>query len=194
MGACETTPTSHAHRGSQPTDPRPQQPAGSSSLPIIGRRSPASSSFVLAPRPPRAPTAPGAPTGPRTTRRHEPGTCKESQQNRPPSPTTRSHRVRSARPLDKQDPHGCCNTVSIQQSRGTTTRSTTAFRRGGSLHTSHSTLTTHARRARTVTAAPARNDTGDKVHDFLSTAPGPPSCAALTHRNVRPGPRRTKGP
>src|SRR6266567_4501332 len=66
-------------------------------------------SFVLA----RA--LPGAP-GLRTLQL-DPGPCdgtnpapaRKVSRTGPPSPTTRSHRVRSARPLDKQDqdPHGC---------------------------------------------------------------------------------------
>jgi hypothetical protein len=56
MGACETTPTSHSYPEASPTIPEPrQQPITSKvlPLPIIGRRSPASSSFVVA-RPPGA--------------------------------------------------------------------------------------------------------------------------------------------
>jgi hypothetical protein len=49
MGACETTPPTTRDRGNQTSDLRTRQPAGGcSSLPIIGRRLPASSSFVLA--------------------------------------------------------------------------------------------------------------------------------------------------
>src|SRR5262249_16546312 len=50
MGARETTPTTTSHPGhtAKPPSPSANPAGGSSSLPMIGRRLPASSSFVLA--------------------------------------------------------------------------------------------------------------------------------------------------
>jgi len=59
MGACEATPATHSHnrgkdRAKRPRQPRTTQQKGSgSSLPIVGRRLAASSSFVLARLPAR---------------------------------------------------------------------------------------------------------------------------------------------
>jgi hypothetical protein len=110
MGACETTPTT-THTTGKPAHPTPgprthnQQalPRPRSSA-AAGRRQARSSS----PAPCRALWAPGAPAGPRTTRRHEPAAREEGQHNSPTqSPAARGHQARPARPLDKQDPHGC---------------------------------------------------------------------------------------
>ena len=101
MGACETTPatTSTGEPASDlPFHPTPA--AGSSSLPMIGRRLPASSSFVLAAARLRAlqldPGRAAAQTG--------------SDEEKPHSSHTPAaepgHRVRSPRPLDSKDPMG----------------------------------------------------------------------------------------
>src|SRR5262249_58178440 len=76
----------------------------SSSLPIIGRRLPASSSFVLAATP-----APGAPAGPRTARRHKPATTRKSHNNSHPARRPENHTSpgQTTAPLDSNDPHGC---------------------------------------------------------------------------------------
>ena len=89
MGGCETTPPDSRTDPGKPAPPSGRlihgkpQPGRLSSLAIIGRRSPASSSFVLASALTGA-TAAGAPARPRTARRPEHGSCEESQQQ--PSP------------------------------------------------------------------------------------------------------------
>jgi hypothetical protein len=95
-------------RGNHPADPSTtsQIPEGSSSLPIIGRRLPASSSFVLAATRLRAlQLDPGPRDG--TTGRDE-----ESHNNtHPPARRPQSHRSpgQTTAPLDSKDPHGCVN-------------------------------------------------------------------------------------
>src|SRR6266516_4670268 len=108
MGACETTPTTTRDRGNQPSGPSHAQPAGGySSLPIVGRRSPASSSFVLA-------RACQARRGGRSSltppsRRHKPAATRKATTKVPPQPRRprTGHRVYPARPLDSWGPYGC---------------------------------------------------------------------------------------
>src|SRR5215510_2301310 len=109
MGACETTPPTTPREPTPQSQPLPLQPAGSSWPPMIGRRYPASSSFVLA----------GALPGARLRALqldpgHAPartGSSKENHTNRhhPARRTPRSHRANSPRPLDNRIPHGCGN-------------------------------------------------------------------------------------
>jgi hypothetical protein len=109
MGACETTPPASTSPGeiTQPTLPRhPQIPEGSSSLPIIGRRLPASSSFVLAATRLRAlQLDPGLRDGTNRQRRGKATTtvtpARRPNSHRPPGQTTA--------PLDSKGPHGCGN-------------------------------------------------------------------------------------
>src|SRR5262249_31034036 len=100
------TPPTSTSPGNHPAGPSatPQIPEGSSSLPIIGRRLPASSSFVLAATP-----APGAPAGPRTARRHKPATTRKSHNNSHPARRPENHTSpgQTTAPLDSNDPHGC---------------------------------------------------------------------------------------
>ena len=98
-------PGNPTHRPSH-TQPIPGK--GCSSLPIIGRRLPASSSFVLAPRlPARALRALQLDPGPRDgTNRQRRG--KATNQSRPaPAASDKGHRAKPARPLDTGGPHGC---------------------------------------------------------------------------------------
>jgi len=94
--------TRHRHH---PSNPLHQQ--APSSLPIIGRRLPASSSLVL------AGALPGAPGRGRSswTRDHAParnGQLRaEPQQQAIPTRRRGRHRARPARPLDNRGPHGC---------------------------------------------------------------------------------------
>jgi hypothetical protein len=85
---------------------RPNPQGGSSSLPMIGHRLPASSSFVLARAGRRG--AAGAPAGPRP-RDGTTGSDEEKPQNSPaPNPAAPAgHRVRPPRPLDNRGLHGC---------------------------------------------------------------------------------------
>src|SRR5215831_9437328 len=108
------TPPTSTSPGNHPAGPSatPQIPEGSSSLPIIGRRLPASSSFVLAATP-----AAGAPAGPRTARRHKPAATRKSHNTvtQPGGPKTTRHRVRPPRLLTATTPMGaqmrCLGTV-----------------------------------------------------------------------------------
>src|SRR5262245_23254348 len=99
------TPPTSTSPGNHPAGPSatPQIPEGSSSLPIIGRRLPASSSFVLAATP-----AAGAPAGPRTARRHKPAATRKSHNTvtQPGGPKTTRHRVRPPRLLTATNPMG----------------------------------------------------------------------------------------
>jgi len=108
MGACETTPPASTSRGNQPSRPfrHPQIPEGSSSLPIIGRRLPASSSFVLAATQLRAlQLDPGPRDSTNLQRREKP--AQQSPQARRPD----RHRSpgQTTAPLDSKGPHGCKN-------------------------------------------------------------------------------------
>jgi hypothetical protein len=107
MGGCETTPPATHTRGRQtPIPPKPE--GGSSSLLMIGRRLPASSSFVLACALPGANRLRALQLDPG---RAAPQTSsdEESHKNNPtPSPTAKrtGHRARPARLLDNRAPHG----------------------------------------------------------------------------------------
>jgi hypothetical protein len=108
MGACETTPTTTRDRGKPASDPRTKttHQEKRSSLPIIGRRLPASSSFVLARAKGAAlralqldPDRATAQTG-----------SHEESHNHSPTQTRRrrtGHRVDPPRPLDSWGPYGC---------------------------------------------------------------------------------------
>ena len=94
--------------GNQPaTSARPARTAGCSSLPIIGPRLPASSSFVLARACRRG--AAGAPAWTPAARRHQPAATRKATTTVPPKPGDRRPRprVNSARPLDSWGPYGC---------------------------------------------------------------------------------------
>src|SRR5262249_54305221 len=108
MGGWETTPPSPHPGPAQRTPPATPTTSrlGSSPPPIIGHRLPASSPFVLAPRPSGRRRAAGAPASPRTTRRHEHGSCEESQHTNPARRQRAGHRASSPRSLDKRIPHG----------------------------------------------------------------------------------------
>src|SRR5260370_5004988 len=103
----------HTPRGTNPATPCPSNPypAGSSSLPIIGRRSPASSSFVLAPRPNGALRLRALQLDPRPRGGTKPGTCEESQQNSP-TPARQPQQVTGPdhhAPLTESSPMGGCS-------------------------------------------------------------------------------------
>jgi hypothetical protein len=91
MGACETTPTTSRDRGTSqrpPHDNHAQE--GCSPLPIVGRRLPASSSFVLAPRLParrcgRSSLTPARPAA-------QTGSDEETGQQQSPSPAVTRNR------------------------------------------------------------------------------------------------------
>src|SRR5512135_2208492 len=108
MGACETTPTTTRPGGHQQRPPHTRQPTGGcSSLPIIGRRLPASSSFVLAAPAGAALRALQLDPGP--ARRHKPAATRKATTTVPPQPRRPrpGHRVGPARPLDSWGPYGC---------------------------------------------------------------------------------------
>lgn len=107
MGACETTPpATHARGTTQPAQPSQPITSRLSSLPVIGRRSPASSSFVLAAGltadPGLRALDPDHATARTGTSEEKPAQQFRQSPARPPG-----HRARPARPLDKLIPHGC---------------------------------------------------------------------------------------
>ena len=90
-------------RGTSQRSSAPANPEGSSSLPMIGRRLPASSSFVLAAARLRAlQLDPGPRDG--TNRRRQGKATTTVTLTRPPK---LGHRARPPRPLDSNGPHGC---------------------------------------------------------------------------------------
>ena len=90
-------------RGTSQRSSAPANPEGSSSLPMIGRRLPASSSFVLAAARLRAlQLDPGPRDG--TNRRRQGKATTTVTLTRPPK---LGHRARPPRSLDSNGPHGC---------------------------------------------------------------------------------------
>jgi DDE superfamily endonuclease len=112
MGACETTPATRCTPREPASDPRTPSTHGKgcSSPPIISRRLPASSSFVLARACRRG--AAGAPALTPARAAAHTGSSEEKPQLQSHPPTRRprpGHRVNSARTLDSGGPHGCDN-------------------------------------------------------------------------------------
>ena len=107
MGACETTPPASTSPGetTQPaSSTTPQIPEGSSSPPIIGRRLPASSSFVLAATRLRAlQLDPGPRDG---TNRQRQGKATTTVIPQPGGPRATGHQVRQPRLLTARAPMG----------------------------------------------------------------------------------------
>jgi hypothetical protein len=106
MGGCETTPPdsrTDPREASTPVHGKPQ-PSGLSSLAIIGRRSPASSSFVLA-RALTGAAGAGAPAGPAGAQRQGTSSCEETQHNSQPGDYQVTGSGQHAL-FDSEGPHG----------------------------------------------------------------------------------------
>ena len=106
MGACETTPaTTHTGKPAPAPNPATHNQLALSPLPIIGRRLPGVQLVRPRPRPPGRQGLRALQLDPGPRDGTNPGSGEESQHHSP-SPTNESHRVRSARALDKQIPMG----------------------------------------------------------------------------------------